>query len=265
MKDNSIGGSGIEIEGALSLVALGERVRAERVGRRMSLEGLAERAGVSRSMLSAVETGGKAPTVLTLHRIASGLGVSMSRLLGEERAEPVVVLRREQQSVARDPSGWERRNLAPPLPGREVEFMRTEIPAGVDAGTFPPHRSWLARVRRRRARHPAPDAGCDGSTIFGPATASPTTAPVATALPIPALSRLSITSPWWSRRGARDECQAGSRVSPGGSGDRAGGVPAARVPGGRSCDLVPGRDAGSACFYADDPGRACGAARCGVA
>jgi transcriptional regulator with XRE-family HTH domain len=130
---------GIEIEGALDLGALGERVRAERVRRRYSLEGLAARAGVSRSMLSAVEAGGKAPTVLTLHRIASGLGVSMSRLLGEERAEPVVLLRRDEQSVARDPSGWERRNLAPPLPGQEVEFMRTEIPAGVDAGTFPPH------------------------------------------------------------------------------------------------------------------------------
>ena len=139
MKDVGTRERGIEIEGALDLIALGERVRGERVRRRLSLEGLAERAGVSRSMLSAVESGGKAPTVLTLHRIASGLGVSMSRLLGEERAEPVVVLRREEQSVARDPSGWERRNLAPPLPGREVEFMRTEIPAGVDAGTFPPH------------------------------------------------------------------------------------------------------------------------------
>lgn len=145
----------VEIEGGLDLAALGERVRWERARRRLTLEGLAARAGVSRGMLSAVETGGKAPTVLTLHRIASGLGVSMSRLLGEERAERVVVLRRAEQSVARDPSGWERRNLAPPLPGREVEFMRTEIPPGVDAGIFPPHgagsREYVA-VERGRLR-----------------------------------------------------------------------------------------------------------------
>ena len=139
MEERVVSDDIVEIEGGLNLSALGERVRRERVRRRLSLEGLAARAGVSRSMLSAVETGGKAPTVLTLHRIASGLGVSMSRLLGEERAEPVVVLRRGEQAVARDPSGWERRNLAPPLPGREVEFMRTEIPAGVDAGVFPAH------------------------------------------------------------------------------------------------------------------------------
>jgi transcriptional regulator with XRE-family HTH domain len=123
----------------LDLGALGERVRAERLRRGLTLDALAGRAAVSRSMVSAVESGAKAPTVLVLHRIASGLGVSMSRLLGEERDGPVVVMRRGDQVVARDPSGWERRNLAPVLPGVEFEFMRTTIPPGVDAGTFPPH------------------------------------------------------------------------------------------------------------------------------
>ena len=123
----------------LDLLALGDRVRSERLRRRLSLDALATRSGVSRSMLSAVESGAKAPTVLVLHRIASGLGTSMSRLLDEERLESVIVNRREQQVVARDPSGWERRNLAPVLPGVEFEFMRTTIPPGIEAGTFPPH------------------------------------------------------------------------------------------------------------------------------
>ena len=129
----------IAVADGLDLAALGERVRTERLRRRLSLDGLAVRAGVSRSMLSAVEVGAKAPTVLVLHRIAAGLGTSMSRLLGEERSGSVVVIRRERQVVARDPTGWERRNLAPVLPGIEFEFMRTTIPPGVDAGTFPPH------------------------------------------------------------------------------------------------------------------------------
>lgn len=139
MRDTQAFADAVDVSGGLDLAALGERVRSERLRLRLSLDGLAARAGVSRSMLSAVETGGKAPTVLVLHRIATGLGVSMSRLLGEERSEPVILMRRHEQVVARDPSGWERRNLAPPLPGRDVEFMRTEIPPGVDAGTFPPH------------------------------------------------------------------------------------------------------------------------------
>jgi transcriptional regulator with XRE-family HTH domain len=123
----------------LDVAALGERIRSERLQLRLSLDELAAAAGVSRSMLSAVERGDKVPTILVLHRIAMGLGSNITRLLGEEQAAPVVVLRREEQVVARDPSGWERRNLAPALPGVDFEFMRTTIPPGVNAGEFPPH------------------------------------------------------------------------------------------------------------------------------
>jgi transcriptional regulator with XRE-family HTH domain len=125
----------------LDIAALGERIRMERMRQGRSLDDLAASAGVSRSMLSAVERGAKVPTILVLHRIATGLGSNVTRLLGEERAAPVIVLRREEQDVARDPSGWERRNLAPVLPGVDFELMRTTIPPGVDAGVFPPHPS----------------------------------------------------------------------------------------------------------------------------
>lgn len=102
-------------------------------------------------MLSDVERGAKAPTVLVLDRIATGLDTSIARLLGEERAARVVVLRRGEQDTARDPSGWERRILSPVLPGVEFELMQTVIPGGVDAGAFAPHapgsREYLAMAR----------------------------------------------------------------------------------------------------------------------
>jgi len=135
----------------LDLARLGGRIREERARRRLSLEALEARSGVSRSMLSAVERGGKAPTVLVLDRIATGLDTSIARLLGDERASRVVVLRCGAQDVAHDPSGWERRVLSPVLPGVEFELMRTTIPAGVDAGAFSPHaagsREYLAVER----------------------------------------------------------------------------------------------------------------------
>lgn len=135
----------------LDLVALGERIRRERGQRRLTLNRLAARAGVSRSMLSAVERGAKAPTVLVLDRIATGLDSSIARLLGEERGGRVVVLRHAEQDVARDGAGWERRVLSPVLPGVEFELMRTTIGAGVDAGAFSPHapgsREYLAVER----------------------------------------------------------------------------------------------------------------------
>ncbi len=123
----------------LSMADLGQRVRTERINRGFSLELLAERSGVSRSMLSAVERGSKAPTVMVLDRIATGLDTSIARLLGPEQSSRVVLLRAADQDVARDPSGWERRILSPVLPGIEFELMRTTLGPGVDAGVFAPH------------------------------------------------------------------------------------------------------------------------------
>src|ERR1051325_7110221 len=123
----------------MDIAALGERIRLARQQRRLSLEALAAQSGVSRSMLSAVERGLKVPTVLVLDRIATGLGTSIARLLGDEARSRVVLLRHGEQDVVRDPQGWQRRILSPVLPGVEFEFMRTTIEPGVDAGVFNPH------------------------------------------------------------------------------------------------------------------------------
>lgn len=143
----------VRLSSGLSLDALGERIRDERLKRRISLEDLAARSGVSRSMLSDVERGAKVPSVLVLDGIATGLGTSIARLLGEEHRERVILLRRADQDVARDPSGWERRILSPVLPDVEFEFMRTTLGPGVDAGAFLPHayasREYVAIERGR--------------------------------------------------------------------------------------------------------------------
>lgn len=121
------------------MALLGRRLRDERRGRGFTLEDLATASGVSRSMLSEVERGSRVPTVLVLDRIATGLGTSIARLLREEQSGQRMVLRRDEQDIARDPAGWERRVLSPVLPGVEFEFMRTTIKPGVDAGVFPSH------------------------------------------------------------------------------------------------------------------------------
>src|SRR5256712_9498886 len=135
----------------LDMAGLGARLRMDRLRRRLSLHDLEARTGVSRSMLSEVERGSKVPTVLVLDRIATGLDTSIARLLGEERATRVVVLRRGEHDTGHDPSGSERRTLSPVLPGVEFELMRTTIPGGVDAGEFAAHapgsREYLALER----------------------------------------------------------------------------------------------------------------------
>ena len=121
------------------MAKLGNRIRLERMQRQLRLEELSARSEVSRSMLSAVERGEKVPTVLVLDRIATGLGTSIARLLGDEARARVVVMRHGEQEVVRVPGGWQRRILSPVLPGVEFELMRTTIEGGVDAGVFNPH------------------------------------------------------------------------------------------------------------------------------
>ena len=60
---------------------IGERLRAERQARGLSLRDLAERLGVSSSLISQIETGRARPSVSTLYAIAAELGVSLDDLL----------------------------------------------------------------------------------------------------------------------------------------------------------------------------------------
>lgn len=79
------------VANGMEMAALGERIRLERLRRKLSLEGLAASARVSRSMLSDVGRGAKVPSVLVLDRLATGLGTSIARLLGEEGASAATV------------------------------------------------------------------------------------------------------------------------------------------------------------------------------
>jgi XRE family transcriptional regulator, regulator of sulfur utilization len=125
----------------LDMSIVGRQVRTLRQKRKLSLEALAERSGVSVSMLSNVERGQKVPSILVMGQIATALETSIGRLLDEERSPRVIVMRALDQRVIKDAAGIERRSLSPVLPGIEFELMRMTLAPGVDAGTFPPHRA----------------------------------------------------------------------------------------------------------------------------
>ena len=105
------------------------------------MEGLAERSGVSRAMISKLERGEKNPTLVVAAKLAEGLGVTLSQLAGMEERREVVVVPRERRMVMRDPeTGFERQLLSPNVVGLGVEFIRNVIPEGSTSGAFPPHR-----------------------------------------------------------------------------------------------------------------------------
>ncbi|MEU0509723.1 XRE family transcriptional regulator [Amycolatopsis sp. NPDC006125] len=121
----------------MDLGALGTRIQTARTGRGMTLQGLADRSGVSVSMLSAVERGSKAPTVVVLDRIAQGLGLPLPDLLTEPPR--MIVRRAADQDVVDEPGGWQRTILTPVVPGVNFEWIRSTLPAGCEAGTYPPY------------------------------------------------------------------------------------------------------------------------------
>lgn len=80
---------------------MGDRLRAERRAHGLSLRELADRLGVSPSLISQVETGRAQPSVSTLYAIAAELGVSLDELLFAGRAD--IGPRRGPQGRPRDP------------------------------------------------------------------------------------------------------------------------------------------------------------------
>lgn len=106
---------------------LADNIRALRKARGYSLDDMARRSGVSRASLSQVETAKTNPTIAILWKIAAGLEVPFSALLGADKTERVSVLRRPDQRVLRSADGQiESRPLTPAgtLAGVEVYELR---------------------------------------------------------------------------------------------------------------------------------------------
>jgi transcriptional regulator with XRE-family HTH domain len=107
------------------------RVRQLRAGRKLSLDALAAKSGVSRSMISLVERGESSPTAAVLARLAAGLGVTLSSLFDRpadvDRTPDGPLARRQDQPTWQDPaSGYVRRNVSPrgvPQPVQIVEVL----------------------------------------------------------------------------------------------------------------------------------------------
>ena len=121
---------------------IARRVHGLRSHLGLSLEALAERTDVSRSMLSLVERGEASPTAVVLEKIASGLGVSLATLFEDPAAPGSPVSHAAQRTPWRDPqSGYVRTNISPPNYPSPIQIVDVVLPAGArvayETGTHP--------------------------------------------------------------------------------------------------------------------------------
>ncbi len=108
---------------------LGARIRDLRAGRGLTLDGLAEAAGVSRAMLSRIERGESSPTAQLLNKVCDGLGITLSSLFAEPAASPLA--RHRDQPTWRDPATrYLRRSVSPSGTGSPVDIIEVEFPPG---------------------------------------------------------------------------------------------------------------------------------------
>lgn len=120
----------------------GDNIKKERKKQGLTLEELAARSGVSKSMLSMIERGEKNPSIQVASQIAEGLEVTISYLLGEQQKKEVYIIRSGQQLVYKDEStGIKRHLLSPSFPAKGIEFILNVIPPMQETGAFPAHKN----------------------------------------------------------------------------------------------------------------------------
>jgi transcriptional regulator with XRE-family HTH domain len=110
------------------------RVRQLRAAQGLSLDALARRTGVSRSMISVVERGESSPTAVVLDKLAVGLGVTLGALFDGQTSDLTPrspVSRRNDQPEWKDPgSGYVRRNVSPLGKPQPIQIVEVRFPPG---------------------------------------------------------------------------------------------------------------------------------------
>jgi transcriptional regulator with XRE-family HTH domain len=112
---------------------IAERVGELRAAQSLSLDALASRSGVSRSMISLIERGESSPTAVVLEKLSAGLGVMLASLFdapaSAARAPNGPVARRADQPQWQDPaSGYRRRNVSPPGVPQPMQIVEVHFP-----------------------------------------------------------------------------------------------------------------------------------------
>jgi DNA-binding XRE family transcriptional regulator/mannose-6-phosphate isomerase-like protein (cupin superfamily) len=86
-------------------VSIGSRLHRIRKSRQLTLQEASELTGVSASAFSKIERNDLSPTISTMQRIATGLGVELVTLLTDQGAEPVTFAGRRSVNRAGGGSG----------------------------------------------------------------------------------------------------------------------------------------------------------------
>jgi transcriptional regulator with XRE-family HTH domain len=114
---------------------IAERVRTLRAAQALSLEALADKSGVSRSMISLIERGESSPTAVVLDKLAMALSVTLHSFFAAPPDAAQLpsgpLARSADQPQWQDPaSGYLRRNVSPSGVSQPMQIVEVYFPAG---------------------------------------------------------------------------------------------------------------------------------------
>ena len=144
-----------------TLSELGGRIRSERHKRRLTLEALSERTGLSKSLISQVERGHTEPSITTLKKISAAFGFSVVKLFANsdngikagnweyheapaaqnpapaQYIQEVEVVRADRRKRFALPGSNVIYDLLTPDMNRQIEVMYMKVKAGETSGDEP--------------------------------------------------------------------------------------------------------------------------------
>lgn len=119
---------------------IGERIRSKRKMAQFTVDEVAEKIGLSQSMVSQLERGKAKPSLDTLWKLSILFDVSLSYFFEGIEKKSVIVSRREEQEILKMRHRNVQYRVLAPLTGRKIEFF--EITVSPDKGEehqFYPH------------------------------------------------------------------------------------------------------------------------------
>ena len=114
---------------------IGRQVRALRRQRNLSLRGLAEPCDLSPTTISLIERGDSSPSVATLHRLATALGVPITSFFQEPEGKVEVILTRAGERRLLGTGNIHMESLGSGLQDQAMELFAVTLPPGSDSGT----------------------------------------------------------------------------------------------------------------------------------
>jgi len=115
-------------------VMVGEKVRSQRKERKLSLRNLADISGLNINTLSLIENGKVSPSVSTLQRLASGLGVTISAFFEPVDVKQSVVITRAANRPFIRAEGVTMENLTENLRSDYLQSYTITLEPGTSSG-----------------------------------------------------------------------------------------------------------------------------------